>query len=311
MTLVTGGAGFIGSAVVRRLVGDGEPVRILDDFSTGDGRELADLPGVELVEGDIAEAAVVEAAVSGSERVIHLAAVSSVPTAEEQSERAAEVNVGGTLSLLRASRRAGVSAFAFASSCAVYGDGGDEALVESAPVSPASVYAITKLAAERHVLQHHRTGGPPAVALRFFNVYGVGDRADSPYARVIANFSAAALAGERPEVHGDGKQTRDFVHRSDVVEAILRALDRASGEAGGEAFNVASGRRLSVLDIWRFTAAAAGVDLAPRFAPLRPGDVRHAFADPGKAERLLGFRAAVRLEDGIAEVLAARAGSAG
>lgn len=310
MTLVTGGAGFIGSAVVRRLVADGESVRILDDFSTGEGRELADLPGVELVEGDLTDAAVVEAAVNGAHRVVHLAAVSSVPTAEEQPERAAEVNVGGTLSLLRASRRAGVSAFAFASSCAVYGDGGDQALAESGPVSPESVYAVTKVAAERHVLQHHRTGGPPGVALRFFNVYGVGDRADSPYARVIANFSAAALAGERPEVHGDGEQTRDFVHRSDVVEAILLALDRASGEAGGEAFNVASGRRLSVLDIWRLTAAAAGVDLSPRFAPLRPGDVRHAFADTGKAERLLGFRAAVRLEDGIAEVLAAKGRSA-
>lgn len=304
MLLVTGGAGFIGSWLVRRAVEAGESVRVLDDFSTGRRSRVDSLPGVEVVEGDITDPAAVESALAGVTRVAHLAAMASVPRSEEEPDRAAAVNVRGTLEVLGASRRAGVSALVYASSCSVYGDGGSAVLRESDPVNPSSVYAATKLAGERHVVVHHRAGGPPGVALRFFNVYGAGQPADSPYSGVIARFSAVARAGERPEIHGDGGQTRDFVHVSDVCSALLTALDRAGQGAGGEVINVGYGRRTSVLDIWRIVAEAAGADAAPRFGPLRAGDVRHAAADTGKAERLLGFRAGVRLEDGIAEVLA-------
>lgn len=306
MLLVTGGAGFIGHWLARRAAAAGEPVRVLDDFSTGLRSNVDGLSGVEVIEGDITDPEALEASLAGVTRVAHLAAMFSVPRSEEEPELAAAVNARGTLEVLGAARRAGVSALVYASSCAVYGDAGGGVFRETDPVQPSSVYAVTKLAGERHVVVHHRTGGPPAVALRFFNVYGEGQRSDSPYSGVIARFTAAARAGERPEVHGDGGQTRDFVHVSDVCTAILTALDRApEGAAGGEVINVGFGRRTSVLDIWGITAKAAGVDLEPRFAPVRAGDVRHAQADIGKARRLLDFRPRVRLEEGIVEVLAA------
>ena len=310
MLLVTGGAGFIGSWLARRAAEAGEPVRVLDDFSTGRRSRVDGLPGVEVVEGDITDPAAVESALAGVTRVAHLAAMSSVPRSEEEPDLAAAVNVRGTLEVLGASRRAGVSALVYASSCSVYGDGGDSLLRESDPVNPSSVYATTKLAGERHVVVHHRTGGPPGVALRFFNVYGAGQPADSPYSGVIARFTAAALAGEPAEIFGDGDQTRDFVHVSDVCTAILAALDRASDEfVGGEVINVGYGRRTSVLDIWGITADATGVTIDPRFAPVRAGDVRNAEADTGKAERLLDFRPRVMLENGIAEIVAAAGGA--
>lgn len=303
MILVTGGAGFIGSALVARLAGAGELVRVLDDFSTGRRERLAGKPGVEVVEGDIRDPAAVRGALAGVDRVAHLAALASVPRAEDDPGTAARVNVEGTLVVLGESRRAGVSALVYASSCSVYGDGGDGSIVESAPLRPGSVYAATKLAGERHVLLHHRTGGPAAIALRFFNVYGPGQPADSPYSGVLARFAVQAISGERPEIHGDGGQTRDFVSVEDVVDALILALDNASQDAGGHVFNVGTGRAASVLDIWRLVAKAAGASLVPTYGPSRAGDMRHASADIGKATRVLGFRARTGLDEGIARLL--------
>ena len=233
MILITGGAGFIGSALAIRLADAGERVRVLDDFSTGRRDAVSGNPRIEVCEGDIRDAARVREALGGVGRVAHLAALASVPRAERDAETAARVNVEGTLVVLEESRRAGVSALAYASSCSVYGDAGERPIAESASLKPRSVYAVTKLAGERHVLLCHRTGGPPAIALRFFNVYGPGQPADSPYSGVLARFCAQALAGEPPEIHGDGGQTRDFVFVTDVVEALVLALGRASGGPGG------------------------------------------------------------------------------
>ena len=309
MILITGGAGFIGSALARERAAAGEGVRVLDDFSTGRRDRVAGNPLIEVREGDIRDPAAVREALAGVTRVAHLAALASVPRAELDPEAAARVNVEGTLAVLEGARRAGVSALVYASSCSVYGDAGERPIAESAPLKPRSVYAVTKLAGERHVLLHHRTGGPPAIALRFFNVYGPGQPADSPYSGVLARFSSQALAGERPEIHGDGGQTRDFVFVTDVVDALVLGLDGAAGEPGGHVFNVGTGRSASVREIWRLVADAAGAALTPTFGPVRAGDMRHAAADIRRAARLLGFRARVPLREGISRLLRSAAGN--
>ena len=309
MILITGGAGFIGSALARRRAAAGERVRVLDDFSTGRPDRVSGNPLIEVSEGDIRDPAAVRGALEGVSRVAHLAALASVPRAELDPGTAARVNVDGTLVVLAESRRAGVSALVYASSCSVYGDAGDRPIRESASPRPRSVYAVTKLAGERHVLLHHRTGGPPAIALRFFNVYGPGQPADSPYSGVLARFCAQALAGERSEIHGDGGQTRDFVFVADVVDALDLALERAAGGPGGRVFNVGTGRPASVREIWGLVADAAGAALSPTFGPVRAGDMRHAAADTRKAAELLGFRARVSLRDGISTTLRSAAGN--
>ncbi len=304
LTLVTGGAGFIGSALVRRLAAGGTPVRVLDDFSTGRRERIDGLPGVEILEGRVEDPEAVRTACSGVRRVVHLAALASVPRAEREPEAAARGNVQGTLSVVVGSRNACVQALVYASSCSVYGDAGDQPIHENVPLRPQSVYAVTKLAGERHALLGHRTGGPPAVALRFFNVYGPGQPADSPYSGVLARFAAAARAGEPAEIHGDGEQTRDFVAVSDVVEAILLGLDGAAGPAGGQAFNIGTGEAASVNQVWELVARASGVRLTPRCGPGRSGDMRSARADTGLAQRVLGFRARTGLAEGIAALVA-------
>ncbi|MXW70468.1 MAG: NAD-dependent epimerase/dehydratase family protein [Acidobacteria bacterium] len=309
MILITGGAGFIGSALARERAAAGERVRVLDDFSTGRRARVAGHPLIEVCEGDVRNSATVREALAGVSRVAHLAALASVPRAELDPDAAARVNVEGTLVVLDESRRAGVSALVYASSCSVYGDAGERPITESAPLKPRSVYAVTKLAGERHVLLHHRTGGPPAIALRFFNVYGPGQPADSPYSGVLARFTAQALAGERSEIHGDGGQTRDFVFVADVVDALVLALEGASGGPGGQVFNVGTGRSASVREIWRLVADAAGPALTPTFGPLRAGDMRHAAADIRQAAELLGFRARVPLREGISRLLRPAAGN--
>ncbi len=309
MILITGGAGFIGSALARERAAAGERVRVLDDFSTGRRERVSGHPLIDVREGDIRDRAAVREALAGVSRVAHLAALASVPRAELDPEAAARVNVDGTLVVLAESRRAGVSALVYASSCSVYGDAGERPIAESNPLTPRSVYAVTKLAGERHVLLHHRTGGPPAVALRFFNVYGPGQPADSPYSGVLARFSAQALAGERSEIHGDGGQTRDFVFVADVVHALVLALEGAAGEPGGHVFNVGTGRSASVREIWRLVAEAAGAAPAPTFGPVRAGDMRHAAADTRRAAELLGFRARVSLREGIGALLRPAAGN--
>ncbi len=309
MILITGGAGFIGSALALERAAAGERVRVLDDFSTGRRDRVAGNPLIEVREGDIRDPAAVREALAGVTRVAHLAALASVPRAELDPEAAARVNVEGTLAVLEGARRAGVSALVYASSCSVYGDAGKRPIPETAPLQPRSVYAVTKLAGERHVLLHHRTGGPPAVALRFFNVFGPGQPAASPYSGVLARFSAQALAGERPEIHGDGGQTRDFVFVTDVVDALVLGLEGAGGEPGGHVFNVGTGRSASVREIWRLVADAAGAALTPTFGPVRAGDMRHAAADVRRAARLLGFRARVPLREGISRLLRSTAGN--
>ena len=308
--LVTGGAGFIGSNVVEALVRRGDRVRVLDDFSTGRRENLAAMPEVSIVEGDLRDRAAVERAVAGADGVFHEAALRSVPRSVDDPFSSNEVNVTGTLVLLLACRKAGVRRVVYASSSSVYGD--DPALpkVETMPTRPISPYAVSKLAAEHYCQTFARLYGVETVSLRYFNVFGPRQNPESKYSAVIPRFLAQALAGEPLEVHGDGEQSRDFTYIDNVVQANLRAME-APG-VSGEIFNVACGTRHSLLAIADAIGEFLGRRLERAHVAPRPGDVRHTHADIAKAERLLGYRPSVDFATGMrrtCEYFVARFGS--
>jgi UDP-glucose 4-epimerase len=295
--LVTGGAGFIGSNIADALARRGDRVRVLDDFSTGRRENLAGMPEVEVVEGDLRDAAAVARAVAGVEGVFHQAALRSVPRSVDDPLSSNEVNVTGTLVLLLACRAAGVRRLVYASSSSVYGD--DPALpkVETLPTRPISPYAISKLAAEHYCQTFARLYGLETVSLRYFNVFGPRQNPESKYSAVIPRFLAQALAHEPLEVHGDGEQSRDFTYIDNVVQANLLAMERPG--VSGEALNVACGTRHSLLAIADAIGDFLGRRLELAHVAPRPGDVRHTLADVTKAERLLGYRPTVDFATGM------------
>ena len=302
--LVTGGAGFIGSTLVRALLERGDEVVVLDDLSTGRRENLEGLEGsIELHEGDVRDAAAVERAVAGCQAVSHQAAEVSVPRSVEDPVRCTQVNVTGTVVLLEAARRAGLRAFVLASSCAVYGDaGGGEPRGETDETRPLSPYAASKLAGEQFVSAAAALHGLGALSLRYFNVYGARQDPSSPYAAVIPKLAEALRAGSEPVIFGDGGQTRDFVHVDDVVRANLAAL-AAPPEAAGRVFNVGTGCSTDLLSLADAIGRRLGCDRQPRHEPERVGDLRHSRARVELAERVLGFRASLDLEAGLARTL--------
>jgi UDP-glucose 4-epimerase len=295
--LVTGGAGFIGSNIVEALVKRGDQVRVLDDFSTGRRENLEGLRGVEVVEGDLRDAATVRRAVKGVDGVFHQAALRSVPRSVDDPLSSNDVNVTGTLVLLLACREAGVRRVVYASSSSVYGD--DPALpkVETLPTAPISPYAVSKLAAEHYCQTFAKLYRLETVSLRYFNVFGPRQNPESKYSAVIPRFLAQALEGEPLEVHGDGEQSRDFTYIDNVVQGNLLAMSTPG--VAGEVFNVACGTRHSLLAIADAIKSFVGRDLERRHVASRAGDVRHTLADIGKAQRLLGYRPTVDFADGM------------
>jgi UDP-glucose 4-epimerase len=295
--LVTGGAGFIGSNVAEALVRRGDRVRVLDNFSTGRRENLAGLDGLETVEGDLRNLDDVRRAVNGVDGVFHQAALRSVPRSVDDPVSTNDVNVGGTLNLLMASREAQVRRLVYASSSSAYGD--DPALpkVETLPANPISPYAVAKLAAEHYCRTFARLYGLETVSLRYFNVFGPRQNPESKYSAVIPRFLQLALQHEPLEIHGDGEQSRDFTYIDNVVQGNLRAMDTPG--VSGEVFNIACGTRHSLLTIADAIGAFLGRDLARHHTPSRAGDVKHTLADISKAERLLGYRPDVDFDDGI------------
>lgn len=304
---VTGAAGFIGGHLAEALLRDGHQVVGLDDFSSGKRENaalLAHHAGFSMVEGSIADAAAVKRAVDGATWVFHLAAIPSVPLSMSEPERTSAVNVGGTVNVLEAARKGGAKRVVLACSCAAYGDGREQPKHEGLQVRPMSPYAAQKIACELLGQTWTAGYGLPCVALRFFNVYGPRQDPKSEYAAAIPRFATRLLAGQRPIVFGDGLQTRDFVHVSDVVRANLLAAQSAT--APGEVINVASGKSSSLVDLiatLREVIGGEALKLGIEHQAPRAGDLRESSADISKARKLLGYEPRVQLAQGLAGVV--------
>jgi UDP-N-acetylglucosamine/UDP-N-acetyl-alpha-D-glucosaminouronate 4-epimerase len=303
--VVTGGAGFIGSHIVQRLLSDGRSVRVVDDFSTGKSknlvaaREAAGGGGtLEVLEGSLADPEIARRAVEGAAYVLHQAAIPSVPRSVADPLRTHAANATATLNILVAARDQQVRRFVYASSSSAYGDTPTLPKVETMPVNPLSPYAIQKLAGEQYARVFHALYGVPTVSLRYFNIFGPRQDPESEYAAVIPRFITALASGRPPVIFGDGLQTRDFCYIDNAVEANLLACS-AEGAALGRAFNIACGRRASLLDLVGLLRGILGSDVQPRLEAPRAGDVRDSLADIGAARGLLGYEVKVHLEEGL------------
>ena len=298
LSLVTGGAGFIGSHIVEALLARGHRVRVLDDFSSGHRENLEGLlDSVELVEGDVRDGEAVARALVSCQYVFHQAAVPSVVRSVEDPLRSNAVAVDGTLNVLQAARTVKPLRVVYASSSSVYGDTPTLPKVESMPTQPLSPYAVAKLTAEYYCCVYARVFGVPAVALRYFNVFGPRQDPASPYTGVISIFVRELLQGRSPTIDGDGGQTRDFTYVSDVVAANLLAAE--SEAAVGQAVNVARGEQISIEELFRTLRELIGTALEVRHGPQRAGDVRHSRADITRARELLGYEPRVGLRQGL------------
>ena len=296
--LVTGGAGFIGSHLVRRFLAEGASVAVVDDFSTGSRDNLLGLP-VAIYEADVRDGRALLNIARDCSHVSHQAALVEVARSMAHPATTHEINVLGAARVLAAARAAGVRRVVLASSCAVYGDAGEEPTPEARSPAPLSPYGASKAAAELVASGDARAFGQDCVSLRYFNVHGPRQRAEGGYAAAVPAFTRALLSGKRPVVFGDGKQVRDFTFVEDVVEANVLALTTAT-PLRGEAFNVASGKPVTVLELLAAIQDAVGSSRqAPEFAPTRAGDIRASRADASLAAQRLGFRARTSLADGV------------
>jgi len=300
--LVTGGAGFIGSHIVDALVGNGDKVRIIDDFSSG---RMENLQGVlnkaELIKGDIRNKELVAKAVEGVDYVLHQAALRSVPKSLVNPELYNDVNINGTLNILTASRGARVKRVVMASSSSIYGD--IDKLPEKEDFLPQliSPYGLTKLAGEYYSRIFSKIYGLETVNLRYFNVFGPRQSLENEYAVVIPKFITCILKDVPPPIHGDGKQTRDFTYVANVVQANIKSAITPGIKC--EVFNIACGRAYSVLDIVKYVNKILGKNIQPAFGPIRAGDAKHTLADISKAKKLIGFKPEIGFEEGLKKAI--------
>lgn len=298
-TTVTGGAGFIGSHLTARLVEDGHEVVVLDDLSTGD--EAAVHPAARLIAGDVCDPVAVAAALQGAEVVFHLAAHRAIARSIDDPAGTDRTNSQGTVTVLQGAVDADVRRVVYASSSSVYGDAAVTPVREDAPTTPVSPYAVSKLAGEHYCRVFGRLHGIETVSLRYFNVYGPGQPSEGRYAAVIPSFLDALLSGRRPVVYGDGSVARDFTYVDDVVAATVAASRAPAGH--GPAYNVAAGRSCSVSLLLEILGDLVGVRPEPLYEPARVADVLRTHADVSAAERDLGHRCRVTLEEGLARTI--------
>jgi UDP-glucose 4-epimerase len=300
--LVTGGAGFIGSHLVEGLTAQGSAVRVLDNFSTGLRDNLAHIRSApEIVEGDLADPDSAARAMAGVGVVFHLGAIASVQRSIEDPLTTHRVCATGTLQVLDAARRAGARRVVYAASSSAYGIPAGDVQTEADPIRALSPYAAAKAAGELYAQAYAASYGLETVCLRFFNIFGPRQRADSPYSGVIALFVAAMTAGKAPAVHGDGLQSRDFTYVTNAVQALMKAA-QAPG-ASGQTYNVGTGRRTTVIDLAAALNRVMGTNLNPQHGPARTGDVRHSCADISRTQRDLGYQPVVGFEEGLRQTL--------
>ncbi|MFQ5834769.1 MAG: SDR family oxidoreductase [bacterium] len=296
--LVTGGAGFIGSSIVERLLQDGEYVKVIDNFSDGKRENIEPfIQNIELVEADIKDISSVRKAVNGVDYVVHVAAQKSVPRSIEDPVGNNNNNINGTLNILLAAKDAGVKRVVFASSSSVYGNQDVFPQGETLPPCPISPYAASKLAGEYYCSVFYEVYELETVSLRYFNVFGPRQDPKSQYANVIPIFINAALRDKAVEVHGDGLQSRDFTYISDTVRATLLAAK--APRAAGHVFNIATGKTYSIIDLVNGIGKIAGSPLKYSHTSPRAGDPRCTLADTSKAKDLLGYTAEVDFKGGL------------
>ena len=307
--LVTGGAGFIGSSLVERLLRLGDSVRVLDDLSSGRRENLAGLPGrLDVTVGSIVDAETVAGCMRDVDVVFHEAAIPSVARSVENPARSMLANVQGTTVVLDAARRAGVRRLIFAASSSAYGDTAVLPKVETMETRPLSPYASSKATCEQLLRVFASLYGIETLSLRYFNVFGPRQDPKSDYAAVIPKFISAALRKEPATIFGDGEQTRDFCFIDNVVEANLLAA-ASPKKLMGQVVNIACGDRTSLNDLWKAVQEGTSFQAAARFEAVRAGDVRDSLADIGAAASLLGYEPRVRLREGLTRTIAAlRAG---
>lgn len=300
--LVTGGAGFIGSHITDALLARGDRVRVLDNLSTGYLKNLSNvIDQIEFIEGDIRDKTTVEQASTGVDLVFHLAAMVSVPESMDKPLEAEFTNTVGTLNVLDAAKAAGVRRVVLSSTCAVYGDEPTLPKTETMQTYPQSPYAISKLAAEAYCQLFNQSFGQETVVLRYFNVFGPRQDPSSVYSGVISIFVDKLSQGTAPSIFGDGKQTRDFVFVKDVVRANLLASEIPN--AAGKVVNIGTGHPVSINQLFTALRKVFECKLKPDYKSVRPGDIRHSYADASRARSLLGWSAEVNFEDGLKELV--------
>jgi nucleoside-diphosphate-sugar epimerase len=302
--LVTGGAGFIGSNIVKELLHRKQQVRVLDNFATGKRENLFEFkgnPDFELIEGDLRSFHVVRTAVKGIDYILHQGALPSVPRSINDPLTTNDVNILGTLNILEAAKEFGVRRVVYASSSSIYGDNPALPKREDMPVQPLSPYALSKYTGERYCQIFTKIYGLETVCLRYFNVFGPNQDPTSQYSAVIPKFIRLVSEGKRPVIYGDGSQSRDFTHASNVVAANLLACT-AKG-VGGEVFNIACGQRYSLLELVQTINTVLGTAIEPLFEKERPGDVKHSLADIDRAKEKLGFQIVTRFEEGLTKLI--------
>jgi UDP-glucose 4-epimerase len=296
--LVTGGCGFIGSHIVRGLLNAGHSVRVLDNLCTGHRNNLDEVADqVEFIQGDINDAQAVQTALEGVERVFHQAALASVPLSLDRPLETNQACVTGTLNMLHWSVKAKVKRFVYAASSSAYGDTPTASKRETDLPQTLSPYAAAKLAGEYYCQSYFHSFGLETVGIRYFNVFGPRQDPNSPYSAVIPLFVSRILSGQRPQIFGDGLQSRDFTYVANVVRGNLLASEAPN--VGGRVINVADGRQTTLLQLLELLAKLLGKEISPEFQPARVGDVRESLADITLARKVLGYEPEVGLEEGV------------